>query len=117
MSEERRKHSRLKVRVPVELRTEGSEAPVRTETADLSLGGLYVEMMFTIDIGTALDITLRLGDSTLVAVGRVVTCDRTVGNGIQFRRMLPEDREELGRFLQAAEAKQKTDAPSGLAGQ
>jgi c-di-GMP-binding flagellar brake protein YcgR len=112
MSEERRKHSRLKVRVPVELRSEASEAPTRAETADLSLGGCYIEMLFTLEIGTELDVTLRLGDSTLLAVGRVVTCDRTVGNGIQFMRMLPEDREELDRFLQTAEEKQKADTRS-----
>lgn len=111
MSEERREHTRLKVRVPVELRPEASGTPIRAETADLSLGGCYIEMMFTLEIGAGLDITLQLGDSTVLVVGKVVTCDRTVGNGIQFTRMLPEDREELVRFLQAAEAKQKTNIP------
>jgi c-di-GMP-binding flagellar brake protein YcgR len=109
MDEERRKYSRLTLRVPVELRPEVSEAPIRTETVDLSLGGFYVEMMFTLEIGTELDITLRLGDSTLLATGKVTTCDRTVGNGIEFTRMLPEDRQELELFLQAAEAGQEAD--------
>jgi c-di-GMP-binding flagellar brake protein YcgR len=112
MTEEKRKHSRVKVRVPVELQPEGSETPIRAETSDLSLGGFYIEMVFTLEIGTQLDIALQIGDSTLLALGKVVTCDRTVGNGIRFMRMLPEDREELDRFLQAAEAKQKADTPS-----
>jgi c-di-GMP-binding flagellar brake protein YcgR len=111
MSEERRKHSRVKVRVPVELRTEAAETPLRVETSDLSLGGFYIEMMFTLEIGTQVDITLQVGDSTLLAVGEVVTCDRTVGNGIRFTRMLPDDREELDRFLEDIEAKQKADVP------
>jgi c-di-GMP-binding flagellar brake protein YcgR len=111
MSEEKRNHPRLKVRVPVELRPEATETPIRGETADLSLGGFYIEMMFTLEIGTQVDITLQAGDSTLLAAGEVVTCDRTVGNGIRFLRMLPDDREELDRFLQAVEAKQDGDVP------
>ena len=100
-----------KVRVPVELRPQATETPIRGETADLSLGGFYIEMMFTLDIGTELDITLQVGDSTLLATGEVVTCDRTVGNGIRFTSMLPEDREDLERFLQAVEAKERGDVP------
>ncbi len=111
MSEERRKHPRLKVRVPVEMLTEASEAPIRGETADLSLGGFYIEMMFALEIGTLVDITLQVGNSTLLAVGEVVTCDRAVGNGIRFTRMLPDDCEELDRFLQAVGAQQKGDVP------
>jgi c-di-GMP-binding flagellar brake protein YcgR len=111
MAEEKRNYPRLKVRVPVELRQEATEAPIRGETADLSLGGFYIEMVFTLDIGTELDITLQVGDSTLLAAGEVVTCDRTVGNGIRFTSMLPEDREDLERFLQAVEAKERGDVP------
>ena len=103
MSEEKRRYARVKLRVPVELRTP-NENPIRTETSDLSVSGFYVEMMFTLDVGTHLDIALRLGDATVVATGDVVTCDRTVGNGIRFTRILPEDKAELDRFLQAAAA-------------
>jgi c-di-GMP-binding flagellar brake protein YcgR len=106
MNEERRQHKRFNVRVPVELRVQGTDSPIRGETADLSLGGLYLETMFTFGIGTELDISLQLEESTILAVGRVVTCYPTVGNGIQFLRMLPEDREELGHFLDAVAAEQ-----------
>ena len=106
ISVEKREHRRLKVRVPVELQPETTTSPMRTETADLSLSGLYVEMMFTLDLDTQLDIKLQLGGSTVLAVGKVATCDRTVGNGILFTRMLPEDREELRKFLQAVDTQQ-----------
>jgi hypothetical protein len=108
MSDERRQHTRLKLHVPLELRTKGSHLSIRGETSDLSAGGLYVEMMFTLEIGTDVDITLQLGDATVRAVGKVVTCDRTVGNGIQFVTMLPEDHYELERFLKAAETEEKS---------
>jgi PilZ domain-containing protein len=103
MNEEKRTHARVKMRVPVEMRTANGN-PIHTETSDLSLSGFYVEMMFTLEVGFRLDITLRLGDATIVAVGEVVTCDRTVGNGIRFTRILPEDKADLQRFLQAAAA-------------
>jgi len=106
MYRERRRHKRLKVRVPVELRAQGSVAPIKGETTDISLGGFYLPTMFTLGIGTELDITLCPNEATLLAVGRVVTCDPTVGNGIQFVRMLPEDYDELGHFLEASEAEQ-----------
>ncbi len=101
MNEEKRRHTRLKIRVPVEMRTP-NQNPIRTETSDLSVSGFYVEMLFTLEVGTLLDINLRLGDATVVASGEVVTCDRTVGNGVRFTRILPEDKEELDRFLQTA---------------
>jgi c-di-GMP-binding flagellar brake protein YcgR len=109
MSGEKRNDERFKLRVPVELTPEADATPVRGETVDLSLGGFYIEMLFTLEIGTKVDIALRLGESTLLAVGEVVTCDRTVGNGIQFTRMLAEDREELDNFLRAVKEKQTND--------
>lgn len=107
MQIERRRHKRYKVHVPVELRVQGTDTPIRGETADISLGGLYLTTMFTFGIGTELDITLRVGESTVLAIGRVVTCHPTVGNGIEFLRMLPEDREELAHSLQIVETEEE----------
>jgi c-di-GMP-binding flagellar brake protein YcgR len=72
MQPERRRHVRLKVRVPVELQPEGSDVPMRTETTDLSEGGCYVEMRFTFASGTKLELTLQI-DGTLLASATVVT--------------------------------------------
>ncbi len=99
--QERREYPRLKLRVPFELRVEGNEMCNRGETSDLGLGGCYIETVFPLPMNTTLDLTLQIG-ATVVVVGRVVTCDPNVGNGIRFTRMLPEDREELRAFLEAA---------------
>jgi c-di-GMP-binding flagellar brake protein YcgR len=56
--QERRQHTRTKVAVEAKLHLEGGRAPLRVKTADLSLGGLYVEMMFTLETGTKLKIVL-----------------------------------------------------------
>jgi len=99
---EQREHPRVKVRVPIELRVGDSESPLRGETADLSLGGCYVETLFPLAIGTTLELKLQV-DGTLLVLAEVVTCDPQVGNGIQFTKMLPEDIEELRAFLEAQE--------------
>lgn len=101
---EQREHQRVKVRVPIELRVGDSESPVRGATADLSLGGCYVETLFPLAIGTTLELKLQV-DGTLLVLAEVVTCDPQVGNGIQFTKMLPEDIGELRAFLEA----QKTE--------
>jgi hypothetical protein len=97
--------ARRKVRVPVEIYTEGSAAPLRGATSDLSLSGCYIESIFPFPVGTRLDLKLQL-EGTLLAAGTVVTSDPQVGNGIHFSRMLPEDIEELRTFLENAEKTQ-----------
>ena len=105
--QDRREHPRVKVRATVELRREGNEVPIGGATSDMSLGGCYIEMMFTLAKDTKLDITIKI-DGTLLALGMVVTCDPNVGNGIKFTKMLPEDREELRRYLEAAQASESS---------
>jgi c-di-GMP-binding flagellar brake protein YcgR len=97
----RRGYPRLKAKVPIELRTEGSDLPMRGAVSDLSLTGCYVETMFPLPIGTVVEISLQVS-STLLAVAKVVTSDPQVGNGIRFTKMLPEDQEELQSYIKAA---------------
>jgi len=103
----RRDSARFKISVPVEMNLEGSATPIRGATSDLSGGGCYIETMFPFPAGTALDLKLQL-ENTLLIAARVVTCDPQFGNGIQFTKMLPEDREELEAFLKATEEAQKS---------
>jgi c-di-GMP-binding flagellar brake protein YcgR len=98
---ERRKDPRIKVSVPVEIQTDSCGSPIRGATADMSLGGCYIETIFPLPIGTKLD--LQLSIETIVLISAiVVTCDPQVGNGIKFIKMLPEDRDVLKAFLDAA---------------
>jgi c-di-GMP-binding flagellar brake protein YcgR len=103
---EHRQHSRTKVIVTAELQSERTSGPLRVETADLSIGGLYVEMMFTLEVGTRLKIVLWIDDVKVSTGGIVVTRDLQVGNGIEFTDMTPEDRERLNHF-QTAETDRK----------
>ena len=104
--QEHRRHPRTKVTVAVELQLERSSIPLRVKTANLSLGGLYIEMMFTLEVGTKLKIVLWINDVKVSTGGDVVTRDLHVGNGIEFKDMSHEDRERLRHFL-ATEASGK----------
>ena len=98
--QDRRKHERFKVRVPIEFHPEGSRR-LRSATADLSLGGCYLEMMFTFPIGTILEVSLQIG-YTVHAKAVVVTRELQVGNGIQFIDMAPTDREAIRNYIDNA---------------
>ena len=100
--QERRQHTRTKVAVEAELHLAGDRTPLRVKTADLSLGGLYVEMMFTLEIGSKLKIVLWMAGAPVSTAGVVVTRDLQVGNGIKFTEM-SEDRAKLKHFLSAAQ--------------
>ena len=101
---ERRQFQRLQVPVQTELRGEEIQAPIRIETADISLGGCYVEMAFTLDIGTALNLVLWLGHEKLNIGGRVVSRHPQFGNGIEFTGLSNDFRQRLGRFLEGGGA-------------
>jgi hypothetical protein len=99
--------------VPFEIQTDADGRRIRGDTADLSLGGCYIETIFPFPIGTNLNLQLTIETTVLIAAA-VVTCDPQVGNGIKFIRMLPEDREALKAFLEAAQ--QAQDSSSQRAG-
>jgi len=102
---DRRECPRIKVSVPVEIQTEAGSSPIRGATSDLSLGGCYIETIFPFPIGANVDLQLSI-ENTLLIAATVATCDPQVGNGIKFIRMLPEDREALEAFLEAAQQAQ-----------
>lgn len=99
---ERRRHPRFKATVEIELQSEKQATPLRVRTADLSLGGCYIEMIFTLEIGTKVKLALWVNDAKVSTEGTVVTRDLYVGNGIQFTGMSAEDSGKLKRLLAAA---------------
>jgi c-di-GMP-binding flagellar brake protein YcgR len=98
---ERRRFPRVKSAVALELRHSGSTAPVRATTTEISIGGCYIETMFTLDIGTKLDMVLWIEDEKVSAKGVIATRYPQVGNGIDIVEMKPEQRATLEKFLEA----------------
>jgi PilZ domain len=106
---DRRESERIRVSVPVEIQTDSGGSPTRCATADLSLGGCYIETIFPFPIGTELDLQLSI-ETVVLITATVATCDPQVGNGIRFIGMLPEDRDALKVFLEAARQAQDSDS-------
>jgi c-di-GMP-binding flagellar brake protein YcgR len=102
--EERRKYTRTRTGVQIEFKTEGAAVASRAETADLSLGGCYVEMSFTLAVGSKLDLILWVEDERLATKGIVVTHHPQFGNGMEFLEMSPRDQDKLAHFLKSCEA-------------
>jgi len=98
---ERRNHPRTQVSAEIQLHVEGTRFPLRVKAADISLGGVYAEMMFTLEVGTKLKIVLSIDNEEVSADGFVVTRHLQIGNGIEFTHILPEDRARLQQFLNA----------------
>jgi len=107
-SRERRHFPRLQIAVQIELRAKGDPVPIRSNTADISVGGCYMEMAVTLDPGTAVDIILWLDNEKLPLEGRVVTRHPHFGNGIEFIDLTPESEARLRTFLKNAEGSKLT---------
>lgn len=97
--EERRRYPRVKAKIPVELLPAGANIPMRTATDEISLCGCYIESIFTMDIGTKLQLTFSLNEAKTSAIGVIATKYPQVGNGIDFVNMEPEDRLKLHAFI------------------
>jgi hypothetical protein len=100
---ERRRCPRSKVSIPIEFKPEGATVASRAETADLSLFGCYVEMSFTLAVGTKIDVILWVEDARLPTRALVVTNHPQFGNGIEFLDMSTEHQARLTQFLKACE--------------
>ena len=94
-----RKFPRVKVNLPVELRRPVNETPIRAQTADICMGGCYVEMSFTQDVSQEVEVVLWIGENKIRAQGVVVSSHPSVGNGLKFTRMTAQDQERLREYI------------------
>jgi len=98
---DRRLHARYTVRVVIEIRQTGSDAPMRLETTNLSLGGCYIQLIMALSLGARVQVTLWLGGYPVVIQGCVVTRHPQFGNGIMFVDFEGEGEQLLNRYLHA----------------
>jgi PilZ domain len=94
-----RQFPRVKVNLPVELRRPIIPAPIRALTADICLGGCYVEMSFTQDVAAQVEVVLWIGENKIRATGVIVSSHPSVGNGVKFTHMAPEDKQRLKQYI------------------
>jgi hypothetical protein len=103
-----RQYPRFKVALPIELRPNGAATPLRGQTSDIGLGGCYVEMMFTQEVATPVDITLWVGEAKISGMAEVVSKHPSFGNGFKFVRLTKQGEADLQHYLDTLQ-------PSGLA--
>lgn len=61
--------------------------------------GVYIEAMFTMEVGTKLVPVLSVKDQKIQANGVVVTKYPQVGNGIDFVELEDDDSRKLSEFI------------------
>lgn len=102
--EDRRRHARMKCFVAVELRLEGSNAPLWGNLSNSSLGGCFVETAATIATGAKLEIGLwvatgKIWIKGLVLNGVVTRTNPSVGARVKFDDLGASQRETLRQFM------------------
>ncbi|MGA9642508.1 MAG: PilZ domain-containing protein [Terriglobales bacterium] len=97
----RRRYHRHKITLPVEIRDERVQTPIRINATDVSGNGCYIETMMPMRVGTVLRVDMHLDTERINVTGIVRTCDPGVGNGIEFTGLAPEGKKKLQGYLDA----------------
>lgn len=106
--QDRRKYPRLKCFVAVELRCEGTHAPVWGNLANTSLGGCLVETASPIPTGVNIEIGLWVASGKIwvkgfILNGVVTSSNPCFGVRIKFEGLGGSERESLREFLKFVE--------------
>lgn len=107
----RRRWHRHKISLPLELRDERVNAPLRINATDVSGNGCYVESMLPLPLGTVLRVDFWLDSEHINITAVVRTCDPGVGNGIEFTGMPPEAKDRMQVYLDAIDPQMGVSAP------
>ncbi len=104
MDSERRKHKRIRVEGTANIKLADGRPYAFAPLADFSASGCYIETLFPLPIGTALEltITLKAPEVTMPVTATVRTADQGVGMGVKFG---DEYTERLRKLLEQLEDK------------
>lgn len=98
---ERRRHPRVPCKLGAELYMQGSEALVRVDVRNISVGGCFVEMPTLPPDQARLKIIVWAADNKLAMEGVVASRRPGFGISIKFTEMTDEVRQQLQRFIQS----------------
>jgi hypothetical protein len=97
---DRRASPRLKCTNSAEVYRTGENAPIRSRTADISLGGCFLEMPNPLPKGTQIRLALWVKEFKLWTGAEVITSTPGFGIGVKFTEMTEQDRNQLKQFLE-----------------
>jgi hypothetical protein len=108
-NQDRRRHTRMKCFVAVELRLSNSAVPVWGNLANTGLGGCFVETATPVPSGVTVEIGLWLANGKiwikgLILTGIVTKSSPSFGVRIKFSELEPTERENLRHFLKFVES-------------
>ena len=95
----RRRYPRHKISLPLELRDERVNTPLRINATDVSGNGCYVETIMPLPVGTVLRVDFHLDTQRVTVTAVVRTCDPGVGNGIEFTGLPPDGKDRMQAYL------------------
>jgi hypothetical protein len=107
----RRRWHRHKISLPLELRDERVNAPLRINATDVSGNGCYIESMLPLPLGTVLRVDFWLDSEHIKITAVVRTCDPGVGNGIEFTGMPADMKNACRTYLDAIDPQMGVSAP------
>ncbi len=102
MSQDQREHHRTPLIADVEYHTEGMSQ--RGRISDLSVGGVFIDTLNPLDIGTVVHFTFVLPGTTdrIDGEGVVAWNQPMVGMGIRFNSLNTELQQVIERYLASA---------------
>jgi hypothetical protein len=111
-SSNRRRYHRHKIALPLEVRDERSNAPLRINASDVSANGCYIESMQPLPLGTSLRVDFWLDSEHVKVTAMVRTCDPGVGNGIEFTGMPASTKQRMQAYLDVIDPQMRVAAPN-----
>jgi hypothetical protein len=76
-----------------------SNTRLSARTSELAIGGCYVDALNPFPVGTVIHVRIVRDQGTFEAKGKVVYCDSTMGMGVAFTEIAPEQRLVLEDWL------------------
>ena len=104
----RRLYPRMKGRITVEFRPDGSDVPVIGNLTNISLGGCYIETSVMLPPDGRLNINFSIDGGSMLAEGSVVRSDPGMGLAIRFKEGNRDDRAHLQTILEFVERSAKS---------
>jgi len=99
----RRTYPRMKGRITIEFRPEGSDIPVLGNLTNISLGGCYIETSVILAPESRLQLNFSIDGGPLQAEGSVVRADPGMGLAIKFKEGNRDSRAHLQKILEFVE--------------
>ena len=107
----RRRWHRHKISLPLELRDDRVNTPLRINATDVSGNGCYIESMMPLPLGTVLRVDFWIDTEHIKITAVIRTCDPGVGNGIEFTGMPTETKQRMQAYLDAIDPQMGVSNP------